>query len=116
MHKDTTIPAAEPFTEEQIQRWRRLQREKAEREYISDMEEARREGLREGFEKGINEAIKKGINEAIKKGINEAIKKGIKLGIMQVAANMLAVGMDIRQVASITELSEAELDALKRGV
>ena len=49
MHKDTTIPAAEPFTEEQIQRWRRLQREKAEREYISDMEEARREGLREGF-------------------------------------------------------------------
>lgn len=100
MHKDTTIPAAEPFTEEQIQRWRRLQREKAEREYISDMEEARREGLREGF----------------KKGINEAIKKGIKLGIMQVAANMLAVGMDIRQVASITELSEAELDALKRGV
>lgn len=64
------------------------------------MEEARREGLREGFEKGINEAI----------------KKGIKLGIMQVAANMLAVGMDIRQVASITELSEAELDALKRGV
>lgn len=100
MHKDTTIPAAEPFTEEQIQRWRRLQREKAEREYIFDMEEARREGLREGFEKGINEAI----------------KKGIKLGIMQVAANMLAVGMDIRQVASITELSEAELDALKRGV
>ena len=100
MHKDTTIPAAETFTEEQIQRWRRLQREKAEREYISDMEEARREGLREGFEKGINEAI----------------KKGIKLGIMQVAANMLAVGMDIRQVASITELSEAELDALKRGV
>lgn len=100
MHKDTTIPAAEPFTEEQIQRWRRLQREKAEREYISDMEEARREGLREGFEKGINEAI----------------KKGIKLGIMQVAANMLAVGMDIRQVASITELSGAELDALKRGV
>ena len=92
MHKDTTIPAAEPFTEEQIQRWRRLQREKAEREYISDMEEARREGLREGFE------------------------KGMKLGIMQVAANMLAVGMDIRQVASITELSEAELDALKRGV
>lgn len=100
MHKDTTIPAAEPFTEEQIQRWRRLQREKAEREYISDMEEARREGLREGFEKGINEAI----------------KKGIKLGIMQVAANMLAVGMDIRQVASITELSEEELEALKRGV
>lgn len=100
MHKDTTIPAAEPFTEEQIQRRRRLQREKAEREYISDMEEARREGLREGFEKGINEAI----------------KKGIKLGIMQVAANMLAVGMDIRQVASITELSEEELDALKRGV
>ena len=38
------------------------------------------------------------------------------MGIMQVAANMLAVGMDIRQVASITELSEAELDALKRGV
>ena len=34
MHKDTTIPAAEPFTEEQIQRWRRLQREKAERESI----------------------------------------------------------------------------------
>ena len=29
MHKDTTIPAAEPFTEEQIQRRRRLQREKA---------------------------------------------------------------------------------------
>lgn len=100
MHKDTTIPAAEPFTEEQIQRRRRLQREKAEREYISDMEEARREGLREGFEKGINEAV----------------KKGVKMGIMQVAANMLAVGMDIRQVASITELSEEELDALKRGV
>lgn len=100
MHKDTTIPAAEPFTEEQIQRRRRLQREKAERDYISDMEEARREGLREGFEKGINEAV----------------KKGVKMGIMQVAANMLAVGMDIRQVASITELSEEELEALKHGV
>lgn len=100
MHKDTTIPAAEPFTEEQIQRRRRLQREKAERDYISDMEEARREGLREGFEKGINEAV----------------KKGVKMGIMQVAANMLAVGMDIRQVAMITELSEEALEALKHGV
>ena len=38
------------------------------------------------------------------------------MGIMQVAANMLAVGMDIRQVAMITELSEEALEALKHGV
>lgn len=95
------VQAETAFTEDEIMRRKYSQREKAVRDYISAMDEAKHEGLQEGFEKGME------------RGIERGMEKGIQRGIVQMAVKMLENGIDRHTVAAITGLSEQELAALK---
>lgn len=88
------VNAEMAFTEDEIMRRQYTQREKALRDYRSDMAEARREGKREGKQEGKREG-----------------KYEEKLSI---TVNMLRMGMDISLIAEATGLSETEVELLKK--
>ncbi len=56
--------------------------------------------------------IEKGIEKGIKKGIEKGIEKGKKEGKIAVAKKLLEKGMDIDEIAEITELSKEEIKKL----
>ena len=85
------------FTEDEIMRRQYAQREKALRDYRSDMAEARREGEQKGRREGKQEGKREGKYEE-------------KLSI---TLNMLRMGMDISLIAKATGLSEADIELLK---
>lgn len=92
-------------------------RQKAKHEYNSrisyaveqGLKEGREQGMREGLEEGIKEGIREGIREGIQQGVREGIQQGVKEGKLEVARNLLALRLDIAQIAEATGLSEEEL-------
>ena len=91
------VNAEMAFTEDEIMRRQHAQREKALRDYRSDMAEARREGEQKGRREGKQEGKREGKYEE-------------KLSI---TLNMLRMGMDISLIAKATGLSEADIELLK---
>ena len=91
------VNAEMAFTEDEIMRRQYAQREKALRDYRSDMAEARREGEQKGRREGKQEGKREGKYEE-------------KLSI---TLNMLRMGMDISLIAKATGLSEADIELLK---
>ena len=91
------VNAEMAFTEDEIMRRQYTQREKALRDYRSDMAEARREGEQKGRREGKQEGKREGKYEE-------------KLSI---TINMLRMGMDISLIAKATGLSETEVELLK---
>ena len=92
------VNAEMAFTEDEIMRRQYTQREKALRDYRSDMAEARREGEQKGRREGKQEGKREGKYEE-------------KLSI---TINMLRMGMDISLIAKATGLSETEVELLKK--
>ena len=70
-------------------------RDKAERDYISNMSGARKAGLELGREEGI--------------------KEGEKKKTIEIAKEMLAKGIEIELIKEITKLSEEELENIKKS-
>ncbi|SDY40895.1 hypothetical protein SAMN05421644_1619 [Allochromatium warmingii] len=68
-------------------------RERAMRDEVSYLSEARQEGhqegLQEGLQKGIEEGLQKGIEEGLQKGIKEGLQKGIETGQRNALATTL---------------------------
>lgn len=62
---------------------------------------AREDGMTEGYKQGVE------------KGREEGISKGIEKGILQVACQMLSMGVDVSTIAKATGLSETELEEVK---
>ena len=83
------VNAEMAFTEDEIMRRQYAQREKALRDYRSDMAEARREGILEGKREGKNEEK------------------------VSIAVNMLRLGIDVSHIAAATGLSIADVELLK---
>ena len=73
-------------------------REKAERDYVTNMSGAREEGKKEG----------------IKKGIEEGIKEGEKNKTIEIAKEMLKEEMEIEKIIKITGLTREEIDKIKK--
>ena len=96
------------------------QAEKQEAGYIASMDqkydEGKEEGIEQGIEKGRAEGIEIGIQKGIEKGKEEGIAEGekkTKAAILEIAKNLLASGMDVATVMSITKLSKKEIEGLK---
>lgn len=87
------VNAEMAFTEDEIMRRQYTQREKALRDYRSDMAEARREGEQ--------------------KGRREGERKGRREEKVSIAVNMLRLGIDVSHIAAAIGLSIADVELLK---
>ena len=80
-----------------------------ELEYLSGDEETRR--LAELREKAIRDELA-AIAQAREEGISDGISKGISQGIIKVARRMLEKKMDIALIMEMTGLTEEEIEKL----
>ncbi len=74
------------------------------------------EGIKEGIQKGIQEGIKEGIQKGIQEGIQEGVQKGNKEKTVAIIKNSLQQGLDLATIASITDLSIAEVETIRDGL
>ena len=58
------------------------------------------------------EGLEQGIKQGLEQGIKQGLEQGLEQGIKQVAKNMLAQGMEIERVASLTGLSPEVVEKL----
>ncbi|MBQ8298292.1 MAG: Rpn family recombination-promoting nuclease/putative transposase [Clostridia bacterium] len=86
-----------------------INRQIAEQDEIARNRRAMEAGLEEGRAKGRAE----GRAEGLKEGKEEGKKEGIKETREEMAKKLLALKMDINQIAEITELSIEEIEKLK---
>ena len=68
----------------------------AYRDIKNSVDTAKREGIAEGMEKGMKEGMEKGMKEGMEKGMNQKA--------LEIAKNMLAMGLSSEQVAKATQL------------
>jgi predicted transposase/invertase (TIGR01784 family) len=54
--------------------------------------------------------------EILQEGIQQGIQQGMQQGVAQVALNLLKSGMDIAQVAKLTELSVEQVQSLQASI
>ena len=70
-------------------------------------------GLKEGHASGVQEGKKLGIEEGHASGVKEGLARGIAENQRDIAANMLAMGMDIPVIAKATGLAEEDIAELR---
>ena len=73
----------------------------AYRDIKNSVDTAKREGIAEGKEIGMKEGMAKGKQE----GLAEGMEKGMNQKALEIAKNMLAMGLSAEQVAKATQLS-----------
>ena len=78
----------------------------AYRDIKNSVDTAKREGIAEGKEIGMKEGMAKGKQE----GLAEGMEKGMNQKALEIAKNMLAMGLSAEQVAKATQLP---LDIIK---
>lgn len=61
----------------------------------------------------LGKTIEKGFKTSEQRGIKQGIKKGIEQGIEKVAIKMLKKGLDIEEIAELTELNPSEILKIK---
>ena len=81
-------------------------REKAIRDYNSDMQENRELGREEGHAKGLEEGHAKGLEEGRAEGEHKKAKA--------VVFNMLRLGMDMEQIMAVADVTRKEAEALRQ--
>ena len=72
----------------------------AYRDIKNSVDTAKREGIAEGMEIGMKEGMEKGKQE----GLAEGMEKGMNQKALEIAENMLAMGLSAEQVAKATQL------------
>ena len=85
------------------------QREKAERDHLSELATARKEGKKEGLKEGKKEGVREGEKKGLKEGEEKGLKEGKKEGIRAVAGKMLDQGMNVELISEVTGLSIEEI-------
>lgn len=110
--KDKVIDEVNKYSmdEEVIQIYTELSKQEMERNTF--IEEARREGLKRGIEEGLEQGIKQGIEQGIEQGIQQGIIEGSKKEKIEIAKNLLKLGMNKENISFATNLSIEELDNL----
>ena len=76
----------------------------AYRDIKNCIDTAKQEGLAEGMEKGMELGIEKGMKKGMEKGLEKGMKKGMNQKALEIAKNMLAMGLSAEQVAKATQL------------
>ena len=87
---------------------------KEEMEEIREHDGYVRGGLKEGHASGVQEGKKLGIEEGHASGVKEGLARGIAENQRDIAANMLAKGMDAALISELTGLSEEDILELKQ--
>ena len=72
-------------------------------------EEAKERGYNAGVEKGIEQ----GIEQGIEKGIEQGIEQGSKETQIDIAKNLIRIGLDNNKISESTGLSIKEIESLK---
>ena len=99
------------YTEKQIQEAEEQYKKITADEKMMAIIEMRERAKRE-MEEDKYAARKAGIEEGKKAGIEEGKKTGIKESKKEIARKLKETGMEIKQIAEITGLSEEEIDKL----
>ena len=71
------------------------------------------DGVQEGKKLGIEEGHASGVKEGHASGIKEGLARGIAENQRDIAANMLAKGMDAALISELTGLSEQDVAKLR---
>ena len=82
----------------------------AYRDIKNSVDTAKREGIAEGMEKGMKEGMELGMAKGKQEGLAEGMEKGMNQKALEIAENMLAMGLSAEQVAKATQLP---LDIIK---
>ena len=88
--------------------WKRLEyeeREKALKDYNTQMGSALKRGEQYGIEQGLKKGLKKGLKQGIKQGIEQGIKQGIEQGIERGMDMTLKVIEEAQNQKSLDEIS-----------
>ena len=93
-----SITASEEFRE--IERMR----EKARHDEAQALHNAEQKGIQKGMQEGMQKGIQKGIQEGIQQGISERN--------IEIAKNLVKLGMPLRQIATATGLTKEEVEKL----
>ena len=93
-----SITASEEFRE--IERMR----EKARHDEAQALYNAEQKGIQKGMQEGMQKGIQKGIQEGIQQGISERN--------IEIAKNLVKLGMPLRQIATATGLTKEEVEKL----
>ena len=93
-----SITASEEFRE--IERMR----EKARHDEAQALYNAEQKGIQKGMQEGIQEGRQKGMQEGIQKGISERN--------IEIAKNLVKLGMPLRQISAATGLTQEEVENL----
>ena len=108
--KDKTIQKVleyETYFKDKLEERRKYElREKAIRDYKSDMQENRALGREEGHAKGLEEGHAKGLEEGRAEGEHKKAKA--------VVFNMLRLGMDMEQIMAVADVTRKEAEALRQ--
>ena len=76
----------------------------AYRDIKNSVDTAKREGIAEGMEKGMKEGMELGMAKGKQEGLAEGMEKGMNQKALEIAENMLAMGLSAEQVAKATQL------------
>ena len=93
-----SITASEEFRE--IERMR----EKARHDEAQALYNAEQKGIQKGMQEGMQKGIQKGIQEGIQQGISERN--------IEIAKNLVKLGMPLRQISAATGLTQEEVENL----
>lgn len=95
-------------------------RQKAIRDYNSQMKSAREYGLKKGMEEGIEQGIKQGIEQGIEQGIKQGIKQGKAQGERSVLQKLIRKkkekGMSLAMIAELLEMTLKEVEELDNEI
>ena len=78
---------------------------KAYRDIKNSVDTAKREGIAEGMEKGMKQGMEK--------GMKQGMEKGMKQRSLEIARNLLSLGLPVDQITQATGLTEEEIKQLK---
>ena len=76
----------------------------AYRDIKNSVDTAKREGIAEGMEKGMKEGMELGMAKGKQEGLAEGMEKGMNQKALEIAKNMLAMGLSAEQIAKATQL------------
>lgn len=79
---------------------------KAYRDIKNSIDTALADGIQQGFERGLEQGMQQGLEQ----GMQQGLEQGMQQGRIEMAKKMLALGMPLKEIASITGLSEDEVE------
>ena len=68
--------------------------------------------MRKGMQQGMQEGMRKGIQEGMQEGMRKGMQQGISERNIEIAKNLVKLGMPLQQIVAATGLTKEEVEAL----